>query len=121
MNYELSGKVVKVGKEETFGSNGFRKRILVLMTDDQYPQTIPIEFTQDKCDLLNAVNLNDVVTVKFNLKGREWINPEGEAKYFGSVQGWALTNTGNGGNEPVTKQAPAAAAATTEEDDDLPF
>lgn len=119
MSYEMNGKVVHVGKEETFGSNGFRKRLVVLMTDEQYPQTIPFEFTQDKCELLDRVKLNDKITVKFNLRGREWTNPEGEVKYFGSLQGWALTNTGNSGNEPVSR--PSQAEATEEEGDDLPF
>ena len=121
MSYEMKGKVVHVGPEETFGSNGFRKRIIVLMSDEQYPQQVPFEFTQDKCDLLNKVALNDVVTVKFNLRGREWINPEGVAKYFGSLQGWALDNAGNGGNEPVSNQSAAAPVQEAEEGDDLPF
>jgi hypothetical protein len=44
-----------------------------------------IEFTQDKCDLLNNYQL----VISINLRGREWVNPQGETKYFNSIQGWS--------------------------------
>lgn len=40
---ELIGSIKRIGKTETFAS-GFQKRELVLLTDDQYPQPISIEF-----------------------------------------------------------------------------
>jgi len=51
---EVEGKVKLVGETQTFGSNGFRKRELVITTEEQYPQHIMIEFVQDKTDLLNS-------------------------------------------------------------------
>jgi hypothetical protein len=62
------------------------ERELVVTTEEQYPQHIMIEFTQDKSDLLNNYKVGDVVKVSINLGGREWINPQGEAKYFNSVR-----------------------------------
>ena len=53
-------------------------------TDEQYPQMIMVEFVQDKCDLLNNFAVGQDVKVAINLRGREWINPQGEAKYFNS-------------------------------------
>ena len=50
---EVIGKVKLISEVQTFGSNGFRKRELVVTTDEQYPQMIMVEFVQDKCDLLN--------------------------------------------------------------------
>ncbi len=50
---EVQGKVKMIGETQTFGSNGFRKRELVITTEEQYPQHIMIEFVQDKSDLLN--------------------------------------------------------------------
>tara|TARA_R110000765_G_scaffold420370_1_gene525331 strand:+ start:2533 stop:2772 length:240 start_codon:yes stop_codon:yes gene_type:complete len=49
-----------------------------------------VELVQDKCDLLDQYNVGDAVKVSINLRGREWINPEGVAKYFNSVQGWRI-------------------------------
>ena len=51
---EVQGKVKMLGETQTFGSNGFRKREIVVTTEEQYPQHILVEFVQDKCDLLNA-------------------------------------------------------------------
>jgi len=84
---EVTGKIKKIDETKTFGTSGFRKRELVITTDEQYPQMLMIEFVQDKCDLLDNFKLGDDIKVSINLRGREWINPEGEAKYFNSIQG----------------------------------
>ena len=49
---EVTGKIKMIGETQTFGSNGFRKREVVVNTEEQYPQSIMIEFVQDKCDCL---------------------------------------------------------------------
>ena len=86
---EVTGKV-KVVNPETQVSASFRKRELVVVTNDQYPQSILIEFAQDKCDLLNDIQENEEVSVHINLRGREYTNPQGETKYFNSIQGWKI-------------------------------
>jgi hypothetical protein len=68
----------------------FKKRELVVTTDENFPQHILIEFAQDKCDLLNGYKVGDSVDISINLRGREWINPQGEAKYFNQIQGWRI-------------------------------
>ncbi|TXD45880.1 DUF3127 domain-containing protein [Polaribacter sp. IC073] len=87
---EVAGKIKHLGDTAEFGAKSFKKREIVLTTDDQYPQHITIEFIQDKCDLLNNFSVGQDVKVSINLLGREWINPQGEAKYFNSVQGWRI-------------------------------
>ncbi len=79
-----------IDETKAFGANGFRKREMVVTTDEQYPQHIMIEFTQDKCDLLNSYKVGEPVKVSINLRGREWVNPQGETKYFNSIQGWRI-------------------------------
>ncbi|WP_372474387.1 DUF3127 domain-containing protein [Capnocytophaga sp. ARDL2] len=68
----------------------FKKRELVVTTEEQYPQHILIEFTQDRCMLLDQFQEGEVVRVGINLRGREWMNPEGELRYFNSIQGWRI-------------------------------
>ena len=87
---EITGKIKVLGATKEFGSNGFRKRELVVVTDEQYPQMIQVEFLQDKCDLLNNFIVGQDVKVAINLGGREWIDPQGKAKYFNSIQGWRI-------------------------------
>ena len=124
---EIEGKVKMVGETQTFGNNGFRKREVVVTTEEQYPQHIIVEFVQDKVDLLNNFNVGQPVKISINLRGREWTNPQGEVKYFNSIQGWRI-EAGQGeqpaqGMPPVP---PAEAFAPADnlneaEHDDLPF
>lgn len=121
---EVVGKVKNVGAEQQV-SAAFKKRELVVTTDEQYPQHILIEFTQDKADLLNSYKTGDAVKVSINLRGREWVNPQGETRYFNSIQGWRIERVE--GQAPVnpaprTVAEPAEAFANNEnEPDDLPF
>jgi hypothetical protein len=122
---EITGKIKAIGETQTFGSKGFKKRELVITTDEQYPQHILIEFVQDKCDLLDKFKVNATVKVSLNLRGREWINPQGETKYFNSIQGWriesaldaiqASADIINAAFEPISNDDLA------DEQDDLPF
>jgi hypothetical protein len=82
---EVTGKIKVVNPEQQI-SAAF-KRELVVTTEEQYPQHIMIEFTQDKCDLLNNYSVGE--TVKVGIKRREWVSPQGETKYFNSVR-WRL-------------------------------
>ena len=125
---EVQGKVKMIGETQTFGSNGFRKRELVITTEEQYPQHIMIEFVQDKSDLLNNYAVAQDVKVSINLRGREWTNPQGEVKYFNSIQGWRIESlqpaAAESGGIPPVPPAEAFAPADNlneEEHDDLPF
>ena len=97
---EISGKIKKINNTQTIGSSGFQKRELVIVTNEQYPQMLLVEFIQDKCDLLNNYNVNDEVTISINLRGREWINSEGQAKYFNTLQGWRITREDGSSTAP---------------------
>ena len=89
---EIQGTIKMIDETKTYGNNGFRKRELVLTTEEQYPQHIMVEFVQDKTDLLNSCQVGQLVKVSINLRGREWVNPQGETKYFNSIQGWRIEN-----------------------------
>ncbi|WP_348822555.1 DUF3127 domain-containing protein [Flavobacterium aestuarii] len=123
---EVIGKIKVVNPEQQVSAS-FKKRELVVTTDEQYPQHILIEFTQDKCDLLSNYNIGEAVKVSINLRGREWVNPQGETRYFNSIQGWRIERLAA---EAPAQQAPPMPAAQAfapavnlneEEADDLPF
>lgn len=90
----ISGNLKHIFDTQTLGSNGFRKREVVVETEEQYPQTILIEFVQDKTDILDKFVEGQNVKISINIKGREWINPQGESKYFNSIQGWKVESLG---------------------------
>jgi len=122
---EVSGRVKVINPEQQV-SGSFKKREIVVTTEEQYPQHIMIEFTQDKCDLLNNYRPGDQVKVSINLRGREWVNPQGETRYFNSIQGWRIEKLQT--EAPAQFQAPAETPSfppaqnfNEEEHDDLPF
>ncbi len=123
---EVTGKIKVVNAEQQVSAS-FKKRELVVATEEQYPQFISINFVQDKCDLLNNYNVGEAVKVSINLRGREWTNPQGEVKYFNDIQGWRIEKLQ--AEAPVAGMPPMPAAeafepATNfneEEHDDLPF
>lgn len=119
---ELTGKVKVVNPEQQVSAS-FVKRELVISTEEQYPQSILIEFVQDKVDLIDKLNPGDLVTVSINIGGREWVNPQGETKYFNSIKGWRVQKTGSApAPEPAAAQKFTPATTYTEEEhDDLPF
>lgn len=126
---EVTGKIKVIGQEQQVSAS-FRKRELVVTTDEQYPQHIMIEFTQDKCDLLNNYRSGEEVRVSINLRGREWVSPQGETRYFNSIQGWRIEKVQAEAPMQQQQQQPPMPASQTfapaqnfneEEHDDLPF
>ena len=123
---EVSGKIKWLDETKTYGNNGFRKREVVITTEEQYPQHILVEFIQDKCDLLNAFQMGQNVKIGINLKGREWVNPQGETKYFNSVQGWRIEVVAESSDSDMPPMPPPPAFEPADDttdgpDDDLPF
>ncbi len=121
---DVTGRIKKIDETKEYGSNGFKKREIVITTDEQYPQHILIEFTQDRCSLLDNFQVGQDVKVSINLRGREWINPEGEAKYFNSLNGWRIEPAQSSTPPPMAPPETLEQIDTStqeEEADDLPF
>ncbi len=124
---EIQGRIKLIDETKTYGNNGFRKREVVITTEEQYPQHILIEFVQDKTDLLNNFSEGQPVKISINLRGREWVNPQGETKYFNSIQGWRIEalQSEQGADEmppmPPIEAFDPADDLKEEDHDDLPF
>ena len=101
---EVTGQIVVLNATEKV-SDKFSKRLVVVKTEGDYPQTIPVEFTQDKTAVLDKYSIGDNVTVEFNLRGNEF-----KGKYYVSLLCWktskldgssASTNTGDKGDDSL--------------------
>jgi len=130
--FKLTGTVKVVNPTQVI-SEKFSKREFVIETQDQYPQLVMFQATQDKCSLLDNVQLSSQVEVSFNLRGREWTSPAGEVKYFNTLEAWRIEKVGQSnampaggpsamslGSDPIPA-ATTSAVASNEEEDDLPF
>ena len=123
---EIIGKIKWIDETKEYGSNGFKKRELVITTEEQYPQHILVEFIQDKCEALNSFQIGNNVKIGINLRGREWTNPEGQVKYFNSIQGWRIDLINEEMSEEIPPMPPPISSensdiSTSEHEDDLPF
>lgn len=127
----VTGKILEIFDTQNI-SNTFKKREFVLeyAENPQYPEYIKFEMIQDKCALLDGLNVGDTVNVFFNLKGRKWTDPKGEVKYFNSLQAWKFETEASGGSTPPPPSAdqgmdqmeePGWVDSNDAADDDLPF
>lgn len=114
-------------------SEKFKKREFVIVENSSpYPQYISFQLTQDKCSLIDSINEGSEIKVFFNVRGREWVSPQNETKYFNSLEAWKIELAG----APAQNAAPAYSASSAptastapnvmesfakSEEDDLPF
>ena len=125
--FELNG-IVKLKRDEQKVSDSFKKREFVVTDNSsQYPQHILFQLTQDRCRLLDGINVGDEVKVSFFIRGREWTGKDGGGvKYFTSLDAYRLEKSSAGKGYSGESQEPTyssdnASLPAAEENDDLPF
>lgn len=129
--FKLQG-TIKLVKDTQQVSGTFSKReFVVTESSSMYPQDILFEATQDKCSMLDGYNNGENVEVSFNIRGREWTSPQGEVRYFVTLNAWRIERAGQGIpqggpsdiNFGASAPAPSMPSGSTEaaDDDDLPF
>lgn len=127
---KVRGVVHLIEETKTYGQKGFRKRLVVLEQDgDRFTNYIPVEFTQDRCDTVDGLNVGDDVEVTYRLSGRRWQkDPKSEVKFFVNVEATGfnvLSGATAGGGASAAKASPAAndalAEAAFDDDEEPPF
>ncbi len=128
---------IKVIKPIQQVSATFSKREFVIETNEQYVQTIQLELHGDRVDIIDSFVEGQEVECHINLRGREWVNPQGETKYFNTIICWKI-QVPNSQSAPQSQQQRSPSTAPTippvneqnfmpsssgkeEEHDDLPF
>lgn len=116
---KLTGKLIaKMNKQQV--TDSFSKREFVMETDEQYPQAVKFELTQDKCEEIDNHKIGSSIAVHFNARGRKWTNKEGKDMYFVSLNAWRIEKleTANESIPPSQSNEPAANDTFS---DSLPF
>lgn len=119
---EITGTLHYVGETQQV-SDKFKKRDFVIKdnSNSQYPQLIQFQVTQDKCDIVDRP-IGTEVNVHFNLRGREWVNPQGEKKYFTTLEAWKVIGIMPSNNTGMKSEDIRHQAIQEESDGlDLPF
>jgi hypothetical protein len=80
-------------------------REFVITTADKYPQEVIFQTVNDKMDVIAPYGQGQVVTVSFNVRGREY-----NGKYYNTLDAWKVQGEAT---SPVNEPMPMP--------DDLPF
>jgi hypothetical protein len=102
MSTEVKGTIKEIRPTQVV-SEKYKKREFVLTTEDKYPQDVLFQLSQDNCDLANIFKPGDKIVLAYNLRGREWVNPQGETKYFNTLEVWKM-NYQDETMKPVVKE-----------------
>ena len=120
---KLTG-TIKLVKDTVQVTEKFSKREFVVTdSETMYPQDIIFQSCQDKCSMLDGYNVGDNVEVSFNLRGREWTSPQGEVKYFNTLDAWRIEKSGGIAGQYTERQDGIRPIATPDgyHGDSLPF
>ena len=126
MNFELSGKLIVKDAEQQVSAS-FKKREFVIEVanerNNDWNDFIKFQLTQDKCQLLDTVNIGDEVKVGFNIRGRKW-EKNGQISYFSNLEAWRLEKAGvqqQASNMPPVPNLPPDFSSIPAEKDEFPF
>ena len=117
MSYEIEGKLIVLDSTIQV-SDKFKKREFVIEKEENnggqvWVDTIKVQATQAKCDILDSFKVGDNIEVSFNIKGNKW-EKNGKISYFNNLDAWKVSKVGSTGSEPN-------AASTEEDENNLPF
>jgi len=122
---KITGKIHEIFELKEI-KEGFQKRefIVEYAENPQYPEYLKFETIQEKCAQLDKISVGQEVDVLFNLRGREWTNPQGEKVYFNSLQAWKIDPVGENienGQQGESSPPNMDELMSFDESDDLPF
>jgi len=120
MNFEISGKLIL--KEDTvYVTDSFKKREFVIEVVNErntdWNDFIKFQLIQDKCQLLDNIDIGETFKVSFNIKGRKW-EKDGKITYITNLDAWRLEK--NITNEMQFSQPPPDFAAPLPTENDIP-
>lgn len=125
---KVRGVVHLIDETKTYGTKGFRKRMVVLEQDQGgFTNYIPLDFIRDGCDTVDELNVGDEIEVSYQLSGRRWQkDADSEVKFFLNAEATRFKILG--GKDASHAASPSDLNAANDElaeaaddDDDIPF
>jgi hypothetical protein len=124
MSFEIEGKLHKKFETENKTATFQAREFVIIISEDNYPQYIKFQLTQDRCALIDDYEEGKPIKVHFDLRGREWND-----KYFTNLNAWRLEKVesekvedqSNEPELPVEPDFSDSAELQKEDFDDLPF
>lgn len=98
VSLDIKGKIIDIKDPQEFQS-GFKKQVVAVQTQGQYPQKYGLEFIKDKgLGLVETLSVGMEVDIACNLRGNEH-----NGNYYTSLNAWKINSK------------------SESEEDDLPF
>jgi uncharacterized membrane protein YgcG len=95
MGIEATGKLHAIFDTKQVSERFSKREFVVAMADNpKYPQVVLFQLTGDRCSQLDDFAVGDEVRIEFSLRGREWKSPQGEVKYFNTLDVWRVERGG---------------------------
>ena len=114
--YTLKGEIKVINDAQKISDSFTKREFVVTDKSGQYEQSILFQVVQDRCELLDNVNVGDHVEVSFFLRGREWTNPKDNSiRFFNSLDAYKVTTA------EITVETPTDEQMGDDTDKDLPF
>ena len=91
MGIETTGKLHTIFETKQVSERFTKREFVIELADNpKYPQMVLFQLTGDRCSQLDGMRQGDEVRIEFSLRGREWRSPNGEVKYFNSLDVWKI-------------------------------
>lgn len=123
MNFEIEGKII-VKDDAQQVTERFKKRDFVIEVENErnpdWNDFIKFQLTQDRCDLIEPIALNEQIKVSFNIRGRKW-EKDGKVNYFSNLEAWRIEKVSATNAVPDMPEFNASDIPPAPEEDDLPF
>lgn len=87
---KITGTITEIGSEIKIG-DAFAKVPVVIQTDSEYPQQLPVDFCNKQKDLLVDFCVGDNVEVRINIRANTSTTNAGIVKRFPYLTGWAIS------------------------------
>lgn len=124
MSYELIGQLIEKFDINQISDNFKKREFVVEKTENssgrEFTEQIKFQLTQDRCALIDSFELNEIIKITFNIRGRKW-EKDGNVSYFTNLEAWRIEKVSEQKDEELPPAPSNDDAPMENEDDDLPF
>jgi len=123
MNFEITGKLIVKNDLQKI-SEKFQKREFVIEVENeknpQWNDVIKFQLVQDRCDLIEKIQLDEPIKVYFNIRGTKW-EKDGRTLYFTNLECWRLEKIQDNNEIPQVSNFVEEDIPPVDDEDPLPF
>ena len=127
MSFELIGRLIEKF-EITQISDTFKKREFVVERVEntsggmEFTDQIKFQLTQDRCGIIDSMDIDDEIRISFNIRGRKWVKDD-RVSFFTNLEAWKIEKIAGTSEGPPLPSAPQNEEdiPPIDESDDLPF